>query len=630
WRTFFRRIKMILPFLWPKKRGFQFLVVICLILLISGRIVNMLVPFQYWRVVQDLSSDENGRKLPYFSYGTIIIYGLLRFLQGNSGLLSSIQSFLWIKVEQYTTRAVSVRILEHLHSLSLQFHLFRKTGEVLRVVERGTSSISSLLSYFLFNMGPVVLDTVAGVVVMLYTFDAAVGGILLSTMILYIATTIALTEWRTKFRREMITLDNAAKAHAVDSLLNFETVKYYGNEAFEVKRYEEAILKYQAADWVSSASLNILNTAQNTITTLGLLAGALLVGKREYDGEVETGALIFFLAYLAQLSGPLNWFGTLYRVIQQNFTDMEKMMELFENENIIKDSPNAAELKVSHGGSIKFENVGFAYDARQPAVQGLTFEVPAGKTVALVGPSGGGKTTIFRLLFRFYEVTSGSIKIDGQDIRDVKQSSLRHSIGVVPQDTVLFNDTVRYNIRYGNIAASDAEVEAAAAAAQIHEKVLTFPEGYETKVGERGLRLSGGEKQRVAIARTLLKNPPIVLLDEATSALDNTTERLIQESLQTLSANRTTLVIAHRLSTIVHSDLILVVKDGKIVERGTHQQLLRQGEGGLRDDGVGTYFDMWTKERQKPVPASPAVPDAPEKEGISQRSHHGHGRGHHG
>ncbi|KAI9001654.1 P-loop containing nucleoside triphosphate hydrolase protein [Gaertneriomyces semiglobifer] len=618
-----RKVSKLMPFLWPKPWKLQVLVIACFLLLALGRLVNVLVPLQYKRVVDDLTPNAE-RGTPYFAWGAILLYTFFRFLQGGVGLLSSFQYFLWIPVGQYTTREVSVRMLEHLHSLSLQFHITRKTGEVLRVMDRGTSSIGSLLSYLAFNILPVFVDIGLAVIVFLVTFDWSIALIVLVTMVLYIVCTIWITEWRTQFRREMNDLDSASRARAVDSLLNFETVKYYNNEAWEVRAYDEAIRRYQAADWKSSASLNILNTAQNLVITIGLLAGLLLCGKRVADGYLTVGDFVAFLTYLLQLYQPLNWFGTYYRVIQQNFIDMEKMLDLFHESEAIKDAPNARPLVVKNGGKVVFDNVGFAYDPRQPALKGISFEVPAGKTVALVGPSGGGKSTIFRLLFRFYEVQSGAITVDGQDIRQLQQSSLRSHIGVVPQDTVLFNDTVRYNIRYGNMSATDEEVETAARAAQIHDRILSFPDGYNTKVGERGLRLSGGEKQRIAIARTILKNPSIILLDEATSALDNTTERLIQDSFKTLSTDRTTLVIAHRLSTIVDADLIIVLKDGMVVERGTHAQLLARGaealqrlhqgqlNGGIEETGEGTYYLMWMRQKGE----------------ESQRAD-GHAKGHH-
>ncbi|KAJ3146768.1 Homocysteine S-methyltransferase 1 [Geranomyces variabilis] len=597
WRNTWIKLRRLMPFLWPKPLKLQALVIACFVFLALGRVVNVLVPLQYKRVVDALTPGREAENdgsfatsRPYFCWGAILLYTGLRFLQGGVGLLSSLQSLLWVPVGLYTTREVSVRMLEHLHSLSLQFHINRKTGEVLRVMDRGTSSIGSLLQYLAFNILPVFVDIGLAVLVFLVTFDWSIALVTFTTMALYIAATVWITEWRTKFRREMNELDSAARAKAVDSLLNFETVKYYGAERLEVEAYDQAIREYQAADFKSSASLNVLNTAQNVVITLGLMVGLLMCAKRVSDGVLTVGDFVAFLTYLLQLYQPLNWFGTYYRVISQNFIDMEKMLDLFDEGVAVRDAPNAGELLVRKGGGIEFKDVCFSYDPRQPAVKNLTFSVKPGTTVALCGPSGGGKSTVFRLLFRFYDIQSGSILIDGQDIRTVKQASLRAHIGVVPQDTVLFNSTVMYNIRYGKPSATDDEVIAAAKAAQIHERVLAFPDGYNTKVGERGLRLSGGEKQRIAIARTILKSPSLVLLDEATSALDNTTERLIQDSLTALAKSRTTLVIAHRLSTIVDADTILVLKDGAVVEQGTHDELLK---------AEGTYHSLWMRQLEE-------------------------------
>jgi len=513
----------------------------------------------------------------------------MRFLQGGAGgsmgFLANVRQFYWIRVEQYTTREISVETFHHLHNLALRFHLQRKTGEVLRVIDRGTLSISSLLTALLFNILPTFLDIGIAIGYFIAVFDIYFGIIVTVAMTSYMFVTVLVTEWRTKFRREMNDADNDARQKAVDSLLNFETVKYYGAEPYEVKRYNDAILFYQAADWRSQASLILLNSLQNVVITLGLLAGTLLAAYQTVVGTITVGDFTLFLTYMTQLYAPLNWLGTYYRTIQQNFIDMEKMLELLDQNVEIKDTLDAKILQVTKG-ELHFNNVVFSYDNKITALKGVNFTVPAGKTVALVGASGGGKSTIMRLVFRFYDVTDGSITIDGQDIRSVTQNSLRKAIGVVPQDTVLFNDTIKYNIAYGNLEATDEEIYRAAKAAQIHDKIMSFPDGYMTKVGERGLRLSGGEKQRVAIARTLLKNPRIVLLDEATSALDIETERQIQGSLSEMSQNRTTLVVAHRLSTIINADNILVLSGGEIVEMGTHHELLeKQGE----------YYRLWQK-----------------------------------
>ncbi|CAG8739888.1 20583_t:CDS:10, partial [Gigaspora rosea] len=471
--------------------------------------------------------------------------------------------------------------------LSLSYHINRKTGEVLRVMDRGTSSIISLLNQILFQIFPVIVDIVVAVAFFVIEFGWVFGLIVFITMFLYILATICITEWRTKFRREMIELDNDSRAKAVDSLLNFETVKYYNAERFEVQRYDDAIKKYQIADYKVSSSLNLLNLSQNLVITVGMLTGCLLCAYKVTEHIFTVGDFILFVTYISQLYSPLNFFGTYYRMIQQNFVDMEKMLDLFKEQQSVQDVPGAPDLKVTEG-AVVFENVGFAYDPRNPALKNISFSIPKGKTVALVGPSGGGKSTILRLLFRFYDVGSGRILIDGQDIRLVKQESLRRNIGVVPQDTVLFNDTIFYNIHYGNIKASEDDVYKAAKAAQIHDRIKTFPDDYQTRVGERGLRLSGGEKQRVAIARTILKDPAIILLDEATSALDTTTERQIQHALANITKDRTTLVIAHRLSTIINADLILCIKDGQVAEQGTHDELIQNTEG--------VYYEMWQKQ----------------------------------
>uniref|UniRef100_A0A672RX93 ATP-binding cassette sub-family B member 6 n=1 Tax=Sinocyclocheilus grahami TaxID=75366 RepID=A0A672RX93_SINGR len=510
---------------------------------------------------------------------TVCIYGLLKFLQGGgagaSGFVSNMRSFLWIRVQQYTNRVVQVRLFAHLHSLSLRWHLGRRTGDVLRSIDRGTSSINSLLSYIVFSIFPTIADIVIAIVYFISNFNAWFGLIVFVCMALYLTLTIVITEWRTKYRRDMNTQDNNAKSKAVDSLLNFET-------EFNV---EELTV---VSEWKTNASLALLNQTQNLIIGLGLLTGSLLCAYFVTEGKFQVGDYVLFGTYIIQLYTPLNWFGTYYRMIQNSFIDMESMFKLFTEEEEVKDDVNAGNLDYRQG-HIEFENVFFSYMQGKEILKDVSFTVLPGQTVALVGQSGSGKSTIIRLLFRFYNVQGGCVKIDGQDISKVKQASLRAHIGVVPQDTVLFNDSIRHNIRYGRVTASDQEVEEAAIAADIHDKIITFPEGYETQVGERGLKLSGGEKQRVAIARTILKAPQIILLDEATSALDTQTERNIQASLAKVCANRTTIVVAHRLSTVIGADVILVLRDGQIVERGRHEELLAKG---------GLYSDMWLKQQQ--------------------------------
>lgn len=574
WRNTFRKIRILMPFLWPKKSFFlQFRVIICIGLVIVGRVINVYVPIYNKMIVDGLSGPA-----PQFEWIIILVYVALKFLQGGGtgtmGLLNNLRSFLWIRIQQYTTREIELELFAHLHSLSLRWHLNRKTGEVLRVMDRGTDSITNLLNYILFSITPTIIDILVAVVFFITVFNAWFGLIVFITMTLYIAATIIVTEWRTKFQRRMNLADNEQKARSVDSLLNFETVKYYTAEQYELECFREKIVNYQKEEFNSIITLNILNTVQNVIVCAGLLAGSLLCAWMVATHKgLTVGDYVLFASYIIQLYVPLNWFGTFYRAIQKNFVDMENMMELLKEDQDVIDAPGAPDLSVVRGG-VDFSNVTFGYNAERCVLKNVSFSVPPGKTVALVGPSGSGKSTIIRLLFRFYDVDSGAIMIDGQNLKTVTQMSVRRAIGVVPQDTVLFNNSIKFNIQYGKIAAPEADVIKAARNADIHEKIMAFPEQYETQVGERGLRLSGGEKQRVAIARTILKSPHIVLLDEATSALDTQTERNIQSALSRVCANRTTIIVAHRLSTIIHADEILVLKDGVIVERGKHEQLL--------------------------------------------------------
>ncbi|KAK2880338.1 ATP-binding cassette sub-family B member 6 isoform X1 [Channa argus] len=588
WQGFRKKVRLLIPYIWPQGNIFlQLLVLFCLGLVGVERAINVFVPIYYKNIVNELTDGSSWHTLAT----TVCIYVLFKFLQGGgagaSGFVSNIRSFLWIRVQQFTDRVVQVRLFAHLHALSLRWHLSRKTGDVLRSIDRGTSSINSLLSYIVFSILPTIADIVISIIYFITNFNAWFGLIIFICMTLYLTLTVIITEWRTKYRREMNQQDNIAKSKAVDSLLNFETVKYYNAENYEVSRFEDAILKYQLSEWKTQASLAFLNQTQNIIIGSGLLAGSLLCAYFVTEGKFQVGDYVLFGTYIIQLYTPLNWFGTYYRAIQRSFIDMESMFKLFEEEEEVKDEVNAGSLLYKLG-KVEFENVYFSYTNGKVILQDVSFSVLPGQTVALVGPSGSGKSTIIRLLFRFYDVQGGCIRIDGQDISKVKQTSLRAHIGVVPQDTVLFNDTIRNNIRYGRISASDQEVEEAAIAADIHEKIITFPEGYDTQVGERGLKLSGGEKQRVAIARTILKAPRLILLDEATSALDTQTERNIQASLAKVCANRTTVVVAHRLSTIIGADQILVISDGRIAERGRHEELLLKG---------GLYADMWMKQQ---------------------------------
>ncbi|XP_004577280.2 ATP-binding cassette sub-family B member 6 [Ochotona princeps] len=589
WRDLGRKLHLLSGYLWPRGNlALQLVVFICLGLMGLDRALNVLVPIFYRDIVNLLTSKAPWSSLTW----TVTTYVFLKFLQGggtgSTGFVSNLRTFLWIRVQQFTSRRVELRLFSHLHELSLRWHLGRRTGEVLRIVDRGTSSVTGLLSYLVFNILPTLADIIIGIIYFSMFFNAWFGLIVFLCMSLYLFLTILVTEWRAKFRRSMNTQENATRARAVDSLLNFETVKYYNAESYEVGRYQEAIIKYQDLEWKSNASLVLLNQTQNLVIGLGLLAGSLLCAYFVSEQKLQVGDFVLFGTYIIQLYMPLNWFGTYYRMIQTNFIDMENMFDLLKEEPEVKDLPGAGPLRF-HKGRIEFENVHFSYADGRETLQDVSFTVMPGQTLALVGPSGAGKSTILRLLFRFYDITSGCIRIDGQDISQVTQNSLRSHIGVVPQDTVLFNDTIANNIRYGRVTADNDEVEAAAQAAGIHDAILGFPEGYETQVGERGLKLSGGEKQRVAIARTILKAPDIILLDEATSALDTSNERAIQASLAKVCANRTTIVVAHRLSTVIHADQILVIKDGCIVERGRHEALLTQG---------GVYANMWQLQQQ--------------------------------
>nr|CAG4648537.1 EOG090X02PU [Polyphemus pediculus] len=552
-----------------------------------GRVANVYVPILYKLLVDSMTPLEG---TIIFRWDLVLIYVGVKFLQGGGtggvGFLNNLRTFLWISVQQYTTRETEVQLFEHLHDLSLRWHLSKKTGEVLRVVNRGTDSINGLLSYLLFNILPTIADILIAIIYFATAFNPWFSLIVFVTMAIYMAGTIIVTEWRTKYKRLMNQEDNKLRGRAVDSLLNFETVKYYGAEKYEVDQYKEIMIKYQLEEWRSSASLNLLNTVQNVVMTTGLLAGSLLCVYFVSENQLTIGDYVLFGTYITQLYAPLNWFGTYYRMIQQSFIDMENMLDLLKEKQEIKDNPGARDLVVGQG-TIEFRNVSFSYRPEKAILKDVSFIVPAGKTVALVGPSGEGKSTIIRLIFRFFDIQEGAILLDGQDIRGVRQASVRQAIGVVPQDTVLFNTTIKYNIKYGRVNATDEEVYEAAKAADIHDRILSFPDGYDTVVGERGLKLSGGEKQRVAIARTLLKSPTFVLLDEATSALDTHTERNIQASLDRVCNNRTTLVVAHRLSTVVNADQILVLQEGRVAERGSHDELLALN---------GIYASMWNNQ----------------------------------
>jgi ATP-binding cassette, subfamily B, heavy metal transporter len=544
-------------------------VVLALVFLIAGKLVNICVPLLYKQSVDALSPANIVIAVPV---ALIVAYGLARVMsQGFNELRNAV----FAKVSQRAIRQMALAAFRHIHALSLRFHLERRTGGLSRAVERGTAGIDFLLSFMLFNVVPTLFEILLVCGILWRLFNWTFAAVTFATIVIYIGFTFSITDWRVRFRREMNERNTESNTKAVDSLLNYETVKYFANEEHEARRYDAALQAYERAAVKSETTLTLLNLGQGTIIAVGLVAVMILAGGGVAAAEMTVGDFVLVNAYLIQLYTPLNFLGMVYRNIKQSLTDLEQMTALLAVKPEIVDRPRAQNLKIGAGG-VAFHNVDFRYDRRRPILSGVDFRIAPGATLAIVGPSGAGKSTIARLLFRFYDVNTGSIEIDSQDIRDVTQDSLRRAIGVVPQDTVLFNDTIYYNIAYGRPGASWAEIERAARLARIHDFITTLPDGYETMVGERGLKLSGGEKQRVAIARVVLKAPQILIFDEATSALDTKTEREIQASLAEVSAGRTTLVIAHRLSTIVDADEILVLEAGHIVERGHHSELLHR------------------------------------------------------
>jgi len=575
-------LRTLLPYLWPPGRtGLKARVVIALLCLLAAKAAVVYVPLLYKSAVDELGKQATGPiAVPV---GLILAYGAARVF---SLLFSELRDAIFARVGQHAIRAVGLQIFRHLHALALRFHLSRQTGGLTRAIERGTKGIQTLLSFLLFNVLPTFFEIGLVCAVLWKMFDFWLAAVTALTVGLYLAYTLVVTEWRTKFRRLMNETDSEANTKAVESLLNYETVKYFGNEEHEARRYDASLTRYERAAVRSQVSLSILNIGQAIIISVGLTAVMWMAAQGIADGRYTLGDFVLVNTYLLQLYDPLSFFGFIYREIKQSLIDMERMFELLGQQREIGDKPGAGALRLA-GASVEFRDVVFGYDARRPILKGVSFQIPAGRTVAVVGSSGAGKSTLARLLFRFYDVERGAILIDGQDIRDVTQASLRAAIGVVPQDTVLFNDTIHYNIAYGRPGATDGEVQAAARLAHVHDLVMSMPDGYRTLVGERGLKLSGGEKQRVAIARTILKNPSIFLFDEATSALDSHTEREIQANLREVSQGRTTLIIAHRLSTIADADEIIVLGDGRIVERGRHAALLARG---------GAYAAMWEKQ----------------------------------
>jgi len=581
-------LRRLLAYLWPADApDMRLRVAVAMLFLVGAKVAVVIVPFFYKEAVDALGGDGRDTSLALvLPVGMILAYGAARVL---SLAFAELRDAVFARVGQRAIRSIALEVFRHLHALSLGFHLGRQTGGLSRAIERGVRAIEILLRFSLFNIIPTLIELALVFVILWLALDISIALVTLVTVVAYIGYTMAVTEWRIKFRREMNESDSRANTKAIDSLLNFETVKYFGNEEHEARRYDEALRGYESASVKSQQSLALLNVGQATIISAGLTVVMLMTGHAIVAGTMTLGGFVMANTYLMQLYQPLNFFGFVYREIKQSLIDIEKMLDLLDVEKAVDDAPHARPLALA-GASVRFEDVSFGYDVRRRILHGVSFEVPPGATVAFVGASGAGKSTIGRLLYRFYDVDSGKVSVDGQDVRDVTQASLRAAIGIVPQDTVLFNDTVYYNIAYGKPGAPPSEVEAAARTAQIHDFVMALPDGYQTMVGERGLKLSGGEKQRVAIARTVIKNPAILVFDEATSALDSHTEQAIQRNLRELSRGRTTLSIAHRLSTVVDADEIIVLDGGRIVERGTHAALL------ARDDH---YARMWRRQQQR-------------------------------
>lgn len=595
-------VRDLLPFLWPRgRRDLRARVVLAMIALVLAKLATVGMPFLYKAAVDALDQASPADIALGVVLAMIAAYGVSRILMIG---LAQLRDGLFARVGQNAVRAVALRTFQHLHGLSLRFHLSRRTGGLSRVIERGVKAIEFLLRFTLFNVGPTILELLLVAGILWWTFSFWFAAVTMLTVGAYVYFTFKVTEWRIGFIRSMNTSDERAHTKAIDSLLNFETVKYFGNEAHEADRFDRSMARYEDAAVSSTKSLSWLNAGQAAIFAVGLSVLMGMAAAGVAGGTMTLGDFVLVNTMLIQLYQPLNLLGFVYREIKQALVDMETMFALLGVGAEVTDRPDAPDLAVA-GGAIRFEDVDFAYDPARPILRGVDFTVPAGRMVAIVGPSGAGKSTISRLLYRFYDVTGGRILIDGQDVRDVTQASVRNAIGIVPQDTVLFNDTIRYNIRYGRPDATDAEVEEAARLAQIHGFIESLPDGYDSEVGERGLKLSGGEKQRVAIARTLLKDPPILLLDEATSALDTHTEKEIQASLSVVSRDRTSLVIAHRLSTVVDADEILVLDHGRIVERGRHADLLAKG---------GAYAAMW--RRQQEAQRAAAILEEAEAEGA--------------
>jgi ABC-type transport system involved in Fe-S cluster assembly fused permease/ATPase subunit len=593
--AFLRTMVNLWPYMWPANRpDLRLRVVLAFVLLVLTKVVTLIVPYTFKWATDGLAAIGSGKMPPgsalsmalaSMPLAMLVAYGLTRVLMTA---ISQWKDGLFAAVFMHAVRRLAIETFQHIHALSLRYHLERKTGGLSRVIDRGRNGIETIVRFATINILPTIVELALAAIVLIFQFDWRYAFVVLATTTLYVWFTIKATDWRTSIRREMNESDSDANQKAIDSLLNYETVKYFGNEDRELARYDQAMANYEKSAVRTYITLTWLNIGQGVIFIGGMTASMLLAGYGVTQGINTVGDIALLNTMWLMLATPLNFLGFAYREIKQGVTDIETMFELLDRETEIRDAPDAQPLRVSEG-RVTFDDVSFSYDPERPILRRLSFDVPAGRTVAIVGPSGAGKSTISRLLYRFYDVAGGRVLIDGQDIRSVTQKSLRGAIGMVPQDTVLFNDTIRYNIRYGRWDATEDDVVEAARLAQIDGFIRQMPNGYETEVGERGLKLSGGEKQRVAIARTILKAPPILVLDEATSALDSYTEMEIQGALERVSKGRTTLVIAHRLSTVVHADEIIVIDKGMIAERGTHQELLARG---------GMYAGMWNRQRE--------------------------------
>lgn len=584
-RTDWDTLKRLFPYLWV----YKWRVLAALGFMVGAKLANVGVPVVLKNLVDSLTIKPGDVTAVLVVPAALLLgYGALRL---STSLFTELRELVFAKATEGASRSITLQVFRHLHAMSLRFHLERQTGGMTRDIERGTRAVHSLISYSLYSIIPTLIEVTLVLTLLAVQFDIWFAIITIAALVVYITFTIVVTEWRTQYRKKMNELDSSAHSRAIDSLLNYETVKYFNNEEFEANRYDEHLEKYRRAALKSQTTLSVLNTGQQLIIATALVAMLWRATQGVVDGRMTLGDLVMVNAFMIQLYIPLNFLGVIYREIKQSLTDLEKMFTLLEREREIADASHATPLNLQSSdqqANVRFENVSFAYDPERPILHHISFEIPAGKTVAVVGPSGSGKSTLARLLFRFYDVQQGRICIAGQDVKEVTQASVRQVIGIVPQDTVLFNDTVEYNIGYGRPGCDRAEVENAARAAHIHQFIASTPKGYDTMVGERGLKLSGGEKQRVAIARTLLKNPSILIFDEATSALDSANERAIQAELQNVARNKTTLVIAHRLSTVVDAHEILVMDAGHIIERGTHAQLLQAN---------GRYAQMWALQQ---------------------------------